>query len=213
MLALILALALNPAPNSEPCKPTAANSEISQTISGRVTDPTDAPIKGAQVMLKPIGGGSAAYTIASADGCFEFTAKPGSYSLKARAEAFENISQNVILGASQTATVTLRLPVGGCTQCVTMAETTILTVCAIDSKRLPALNAHVNLRSKSLSPSRFYDVTMTDDWGCTSINVFYGDYKLTIEAKGFKSVGQNLKVHVGVTQGEWVKMTPRTAAP
>ncbi len=92
------------------------------TISGRVTDPSDAPIPGAAVTVMNTQTG-ARYTAAStADGFYSVRfVQPGAYTVEIVQQGFQKAVQpNVVVAAASNPTVNLKLLLGSVSEAVTV---------------------------------------------------------------------------------------------
>ena len=97
-------------------------------ISGLVSDPSGAIVKGAQVTALNHATGVELHTVTSAAGLYSFVSlTPGTYIVTASQKGFENVAQdNVLVTVDQATTANIALRVGSVTQTVTVTETTEL---------------------------------------------------------------------------------------
>src|SRR5262249_42382002 len=103
------------------CGPVLAQ-EFRATLTGRVSDPGDAHIRAASVIVKNSGTNAVASTKTDAQGAYSvpFLA-PGTYSVTVEAPGFKkSVRGPVILNVNQTATLNFRLELGAVTQEVTV---------------------------------------------------------------------------------------------
>jgi len=88
--------------------------DINASLSGSVTDPSNAAIPGAKLTLKNDATGFQSNFVSDATGEFTFrNLTPGKYSLSATANGFKSTTQRGIeLAVNQSARVTVHLPIG-----------------------------------------------------------------------------------------------------
>jgi hypothetical protein len=77
-------------------------------------------------MYKRLSDGVPRYRIA--DGCFAFAAAAGTYKVGARAPGFRISTTEVVTGPGTENFVEIALPIGGCTECVTLPNGNYLNV-------------------------------------------------------------------------------------
>ncbi len=103
------------------CGPALAQ-DFRATLTGRVSDPGDAPVSAASVVVKNIGANTVSATKTNAQGNYStpFLA-PGLYSVTVEAPGFKKaVRGEVTLNVNQTATLNFRLELGAVTQEVTV---------------------------------------------------------------------------------------------
>jgi len=94
------------------------------TISGRITDPSDAPIPGVAISAANLDTG-AKYTAGStADGFYTIRfLQPGRYSVEATQQGFQKATQPmVVVAAASNPTVNLRLALGSVSEAITVSD-------------------------------------------------------------------------------------------
>ncbi len=78
-------------------------------VSGRITDPQDRPVAGAQVQLKAAGSDGTRESTTDVDGRFTFAPlPPGAYDIRASAPGFNEVGRGVNVAAGRAASVELR---------------------------------------------------------------------------------------------------------
>jgi hypothetical protein len=99
-----------------------ANAQDISSLSGTVSDPSGAVIKGAQVVLKRSNQGTSQSLTTSKEGRYTFPfVAPGSYDLQINAAGFKAYRQNgVVIETAQKSTVHVTLTVGGPQETVTV---------------------------------------------------------------------------------------------
>lgn len=94
------------------------------TISGRVTDPSDAPIVGTTITVTNLLTGAKYSAATTADGFYNVRfLQPGNYSVEAAQQGFQKAVQpNVAVVAASNPTVNLKLALGSVTEAVTVSD-------------------------------------------------------------------------------------------
>jgi hypothetical protein len=94
------------------------------TISGRVTDPTDAPIPGVTITVANLNTGARYTAGTTADGFYNVRfLQPGTYSVEAAQQGFQKATQpQVVVTAASNPTVNLRLALGSLSEAITVTE-------------------------------------------------------------------------------------------
>ena len=94
------------------------------TISGRVTDPSDAPIPGATVTVANLATGAKYSAGTTADGFYNVRfLQPGNYSVEVAHQGFQKAVQpNVAVVAASNPTVNLKLALGSVAETVTVSS-------------------------------------------------------------------------------------------
>ena len=94
------------------------------TISGRVTDPSDAPIPGATVTVTNLATGARYSAGTTADGLYNVRfLQPGTYSVEVTQQGFQKATQpQVVVAAASNPTVNLRLALGSVSEVVTVSD-------------------------------------------------------------------------------------------
>ena len=87
---------------------------IFATLTGVVSDPSGAVVKGAKVVLTDAGSGSIRDTQTNTDGYYTFASVPvGTYNLSVEAQGFEAYKANgIALGGSEKRNLNISLVVG-----------------------------------------------------------------------------------------------------
>ena len=95
------------------------------SISGRVTDPSDAPISAATVMVTNRATGVVGNAATTSDGFYVVRfLPPGAYTVEVSQKRFQRtIQADVIVDAASNPTVNLQLVVGSASQAVTVSGT------------------------------------------------------------------------------------------
>jgi hypothetical protein len=98
--------------------------ETRATLSGTVTDPSQATIVGASLQLTNLATGVTATATTNSNGEYRFLfVDPGNYKLVAEAAGFESYIQNgIVLNVSQASTVDIKMTVGSQSQTVTVTS-------------------------------------------------------------------------------------------
>jgi hypothetical protein len=93
---------------------------IFATLTGVVSDPTGAVVKGAKVVLTDAGSGSIRDSQTDTDGYFTFASVPvGKYTLKIEAQGFEAYkADDIVLGGAEKRNLNVTLTVGATSQTV-----------------------------------------------------------------------------------------------
>ncbi len=99
-----------------PCQRPAAQS----TVHGRVVDPSNGAIAGAQVTVTSDRPGAAASTVTNQQGEFEMVMDAGSYTVRVSANGFVEASRRFTLGGADTGTVNATLAVASVHELVTV---------------------------------------------------------------------------------------------
>src|SRR5260370_40642318 len=97
--------------------------EFRATLTGRVTDPSNAAIPNAVVQIRNIGTNEVATSTTDGQGNYTIPfLKPGIYNVSAEVAGFKKVAQeNLTLNVGQTATVNLTLEVGAVTETITVS--------------------------------------------------------------------------------------------
>src|SRR5208282_6408236 len=100
-----------------------AGTQVSASLSGRVTDQTGAVVSGASVTAENLDTGMTRSTLTDQAGRYELIALPiGQYDIRARKAGFaERVRTGISLVVGQDATVDLSLPVGNVSEQVTVS--------------------------------------------------------------------------------------------
>ena len=95
------------------------------SISGLVSDPSGAIVKGAKVIALNQATGVALHTVTSDSGLYSFVSlTPGTYVVTASQQGFESVAQDkVLVTVDQATVVNIALRVGSVTQVITVSET------------------------------------------------------------------------------------------
>jgi len=96
--------------------------EFRATLTGRVTDPSNAAIPGAVVQIRNTGTNEIATSTTDSQGSYTIPfLKPGTYNLSTEVAGFKKVTQeNLTLNVGQTATINLTMEVGAVTDTVTV---------------------------------------------------------------------------------------------
>jgi len=102
---------------------TAFNQQVSGTITGYVTDPSDAAVPGATVTVTNVQTGVSTERTTEASGLYLFTNLiPGTYTVSVVATGFQKfVRENVVLNVDSTVTVDGQLQVGAVSEQVTVS--------------------------------------------------------------------------------------------
>ncbi|HXT76041.1 MAG TPA: TonB-dependent receptor [Candidatus Eisenbacteria bacterium] len=99
----------------------------SSTISGTVTDPSGAPIPGAQVVVTQDSTAVARATTTSENGAYTFSSlQPASYAIHIEAPGFKSLTEHVTLLADQVRALDERMEIGQANQQVTVEASAVL---------------------------------------------------------------------------------------
>ena len=98
--------------------------ETRATLSGTVTDPSQATIEGATLRLTNLATGVMTSAVSNGDGQYRFLfVDPGNYKLAAEASGFESYVQNgIVLNVSQASTIDIKMKVGSQSDTVTVTS-------------------------------------------------------------------------------------------
>ena len=93
---------------------------IFATLTGVVSDPTNAIVNGAKVTLTDVVSGSARETVTNSDGYFTFASVPvGKYNLSIEAQGFQSYkADGIVLGGAEKRNLNVTLAVGAASQTV-----------------------------------------------------------------------------------------------
>ena len=99
-----------------------AQSIISGSVTGTVTDPSGATVPGAAVTLTNVSTNASQETTTNAEGSYRFAfVPPGTYEIKVNAGGFQNQARSgVVVNAGQPTTVSMQLALAGASQTVTV---------------------------------------------------------------------------------------------
>jgi len=108
---------------------------IFATLTGVVTDPSEAVVGSAKVTLRDLGSGSLRDTVTNGDGYYTFASVPvGNYSLTVDAPGFKGHKEDEIrLGGGERRNVNVTLVVGGRGETVEVSGVQDFTVAAVDT--------------------------------------------------------------------------------
>jgi len=108
---------------------------IFATLTGVVSDPSNALVNGAKVTLTDAASGSSRETVTNSDGYFTFASVPvGTYTLSVEAQGFQIYkASNIRLGGGERRNNNVTLTVGSTTQTVEVNATSDFAVATIDS--------------------------------------------------------------------------------
>ena len=99
----------------------------SSTISGTVTDPSGAPIAGAQVVVTQDATAVARATTTNENGAYTVSSlQPASYSIRIESAGFKVLTEHVTLLADQVRALDERLEIGQANQQVTVEDSAVL---------------------------------------------------------------------------------------
>lgn len=114
---------------------TAWGQGIFATLTGVVSDPSNALVNGAKVTLTDAGSGSSRETVTNSDGYFTFASVPvGTYTLSVEAQGFQLYkASNIHLGGGERRNNNVTLSVGSTTQTVEVNAISDFAVATIDS--------------------------------------------------------------------------------
>src|SRR5919198_1778799 len=93
---------------------------FNSAISGLVTDPTEAPIVGAELTLTSVGTEVTANLLSREDGLYRFgNLARGVYDLKVSAKGFRDfVQRGIVLNINETVTVNVRMQLGAAVEVV-----------------------------------------------------------------------------------------------
>ncbi|HEU0174516.1 MAG TPA: TonB-dependent receptor [Blastocatellia bacterium] len=102
----------------------AAQAQFRSAIEGTVTDPSGGIVSEAQVTLVNVETGVSQTAKTNSAGSYSFpTLPPGKYKITVSAKGFASVAQeNIILGASETRTISLALKVGDVSETITVTS-------------------------------------------------------------------------------------------
>ena len=104
---------------------------IFATLTGVVSDPSNALVGGAKVTLKDVQSGSVRETVSNSDGYFTFASVPvGKYNLSVEAQGFQVYkAQDITLGGAEKRNLNVTLAIGAASQTVEVsaAGTSLVT--------------------------------------------------------------------------------------
>src|SRR5215468_12676163 len=93
---------------------------IFATLTGVVSDPTNAIVNGAKVTLTDAVSGSARETVTNSDGYFTFASVPvGKYNLSIEAQGFQSYkAAGIVLGGAEKRNLNVSLAIGAASQTI-----------------------------------------------------------------------------------------------
>lgn len=206
------------------CQSAVAQMRIVGMISGTVTDPSNAAVPGARVVLKDEVNGTTKEATSNGSGHFDFPDLPfGTFELTVTAPGFQSsITNHITVNASQTTDVPIQLKVGQQTETVTVTgtattlETTSQLVAdTVQTKtinELPLGNARQALSLAALVPGKTNNST-----GDTRFNnVPGGAVEVTVDgindaSNGYKSGGTVFYTTVPVRLGALEEVSVETS--
>lgn len=100
------------------------NVVVTGTISGRVTDPSDAVVPGAAIVVSNLQSGGRQSTLANRSGIYRFVLPPGKYSITVSHTGFRSVEVDqvqVLIGS--TTVQDIRLPLGASEDAMTVVAT------------------------------------------------------------------------------------------
>ena len=101
----------------------AAQTSTTGDVTGIVTDPSNAVVPDAKVILKSDTKGNAQESKSSKDGVYRFyLLSPGPYTVEVTAAGFDTVSRHVDVAVGQVATINVTLAVGTSSTTVTVTE-------------------------------------------------------------------------------------------
>jgi len=103
------------------------------TVSGRVLDPTRAPISGARIAVLHDGRTSASSAVSDRNGDFSLTLDPGNYAVRVSADGFLEASQTVNVPDGGSESREFILQVAGIHETVSVSESAGYQVAAVSS--------------------------------------------------------------------------------
>jgi hypothetical protein len=108
---------------------------IFATLTGVVSDPSQALVSGAKVTLRDVQSGSLRDTLTNSDGYYSFASVPvGTYSLTVEAKGFKSHKDvEIRLGGGERRNVNVTLEVGASTETVEVTGVQDFTVATVDS--------------------------------------------------------------------------------
>ncbi|MEO8659905.1 MAG: carboxypeptidase-like regulatory domain-containing protein [Bryobacteraceae bacterium] len=94
--------------------------QVTAAITGKVSDPSDAPVSGAKVTAKDLDRGTTFNSVANAEGIYNLPRVPvGRYEIRAEAPGFQaSLQPSVSLDVNQTARVNFQMKLGQVTETV-----------------------------------------------------------------------------------------------
>jgi Carboxypeptidase regulatory-like domain/TonB dependent receptor len=103
----------------------AAQAQTTGSLSGTITDPSNAVVAGATVTVTSITTGAERVAVANSSGTFDFQALlPGTYNVAVEAAGFKKaVVQNVIVSVASSAQLTIPLEIGLAGETVTVTTT------------------------------------------------------------------------------------------
>lgn len=137
------------------------SSVVAQTskgfLVGNIVDPNGAVIEGASVKMTNVSTGISRETVSASDGSFRLDAvDPGTYKVEVSQNGFKTaLLDNVVVGASQTATVSFRLELGTRSEVVSITSGADVILQTQDGARVNTLSKHeiTDLPTPALNPA------------------------------------------------------------
>jgi len=114
------------------------------TLTGVVSDPSNAIVKGAKVTLTDVVSGSVRDTVTNSDGYYTFASVPvGTYNLSVEMQGFETYKANgIALGGSEKRNLNITLVVGSTSQTVEVSAEAAQVVTTDSAEKSYTLEAH-----------------------------------------------------------------------
>lgn len=116
LICVVLLLAIHPS------RPSLAQQNVSIPVVIQVTDPAGAPIPYAQIQMIPSPQPTSEALEADAKGQALVNLKPGGYCIAIASQGFMKLEDHFEVAGPKT--ISFKLSVGGCTECVTVTPTT-----------------------------------------------------------------------------------------
>ncbi len=123
--------------------------QVTAAITGRVTDPSAAPVANAKVTATDRDRGTTWPTVTNSDGAYDLPRLPvGTYNLTIEAQGFDTVQQsNILLVLNQTARLDFTLKIGTVSETVNVSEAA--PVLKTDSTQLDTI---INARTNTALP-------------------------------------------------------------
>ena len=156
------------------CTVARLNAQGYASISGTVTDPSGAVIPSATITATQTQTGTTSIVKSGADGAYVFPALlPSNYSISASASGFQNYAQTgVVLQATQSITVNIKMTVGAATQTVSV------------SGDAPQVDTTTGTLSQVIDEARVVDLPLNGRNAASLITLVAGVVDATNEGNG-----------------------------
>ena len=133
---------------------------IFATLTGVVSDPSNAMVNAAKVTLTDAASGSSRETVTNSDGYFTFASVPvGTYTLSVEAQGFQTYkASNIRLGGGEHRNNNVTLTVGSATQIVQVTAEQDFAVATVDSGEKSSCSLRKSCRTSPRSAATLQSI-------------------------------------------------------